>query len=645
MPSGERRLGAIMFTDLVGYSSITSLDEGQALKLLEAHRGLLQPIFGKHGGTVVKTIGDGFLVEFASAVEAVDCAVKAQEEMRHSNENRAQNERVLIRIGIHVGDVVHSGGDILGDAVNVAARLQPLAAPGGICVTRQVVDQVQGRVRYKIVRVGIRELKNIRHQVELYMVEVPKRLTESEEPILDPRRIAILPLANLSADPNDRYFADGMTDELISTVSRISELSVISRTSIMRYKDTTMPIGEIGRELSAGTLLEGSVRKAGNKVRITTQLIDAKNDRHLWTQSYDRDLTDIFAIQGDIAEQVAGALKIRLLSKEKEALEQRPTGSPESYSLYLKGRYFWNERTKENVKKAIRYFEEAVRLDPSFSLAYSGLADCYCILEDRAWASHSEAWPLARNYAQKALQLNNGLAEAHASMGLVLHNQWEFAGSERELKQAIELKPSYSTAYHWYANLLYNYAERQEEALELEKRALELDPYSSTFSQGVGIVLLLNGRDREAIAQFERTAEADPDYGSVHFWNGWAHERIGDFEGAIREATRGAETPGAPNVAKLFLASTFARAGKKEQAVKLLGEIQSETSSDYTSPSIVAMVRFDLGENDEAFKQLEKAYKEHDGFILYFRRFPWFADYRRDPRWLEIERKMGLPRP
>ena len=641
MPEGARRLAAIMFTDLVGYSSITSLNEGRALKLLEDHRSLLQPIFGKYHGTVVKTIGDGFLVEFASAVEAVKCAVQAQDEMRQVNEGRRQNERVLVRIGIHVGDVVYADGDILGDAVNVAARLQPLATPGGICVTRQVVDQVQGRVKYKMNRLGVRELKNIRHPVELFTVEVPKGLTESEEPSLDPRRIAILPFANLSADPNDRYFADGMTEELISTVSRIGELSVISRTSVMRYKDTIMPIGDIGRELSAGSLLEGSVRKAGNKVRITTQLIDAKNDKHLWAQSYDRDLTDIFAIQGDIAEQVAGALKVKLLSKEKEALEQKPTGSPESYSLYLKGRYFWNERTRESVKKAIRYFEEAVRLDPNFALAYSGLADCYLILEDRGWASHAEAGPLTKGYAEKALELDRDLAEAHASLGLVLDEQWDLTGAEKELKRAIALKPNYATAYHWYSSLLASMG-KQEEALEFEKRALELDPYSSTFSQGLAIHLLLMGRAREAIAQFEKTVKADPGFDSVHFFKAWAHERVGDFDQAIEEAKKSAETQGNAGLGKMSLAAIYARAGRREQATKLLEEIQTTPSGDYVSPAWVALVKFSLGENDEAFGWLNKAYQEHDGFLHDFREFPWCAEYRTDPRWLEIERKMGL---
>jgi TolB-like protein len=291
-------------------------------------------VFREHKGVVVKTMGDGFLVEFASAVEAVNCAVEAQTELRNFNEGRV--EKAQIRIGVHVGDIVHSGGDILGDAVNVAARLQPLAEVGGVCITRQVVDQIERKVGYKLVKMGTHELKNIRYPVELYKVEVPSGMSHSGSSQLDPRRIAILPLANLSADPNDRYFADGMTEELISTVSRIAELSVISRTSVMRYKDTIVPIGEIGRELSAGSVLEGSVRKSGNLVRITTQLIDAQNDKHLWAQSYDRDMTDIFAVQGDIAERVAEALRVKLLPTQREAVEKRATASPETYTLYLR---------------------------------------------------------------------------------------------------------------------------------------------------------------------------------------------------------------------------------------------------------------------------------------------------------------------
>ena len=481
---GERRLGAIMFTDLVGYSSMTSLDERRALSLLQEHRGLMRGAFDAHGGRVVKTMGDGFLVEFPSAVEAVECAIQAQKDVRSLSEKKGPGDKISIRIGIHVGDVVHSDGDILGDAVNVASRIEPLAESGGICVTRQVVDQVERKVDCKFVKIGTRDLKNIRYPVEVYKVEGSGDKQRPDESDLDPRRIAILPLSSLSADPNDRYFVDGMTEELISTVSRIRELSVISRTSVMRYKDTTVPIGEIGRELSAGTVLEGSVRKAGNKVRITTQLIDSQNDRHLWAQSYDRDLTDIFAIQADIAEQVAQALRVSLLSKEKEAVEKKATGDLEAYTLYLKGRYFWNERSFESVRKAAGYFEEAIRLDPRFALAYSGLADCYMIQVDRGMISHAEA-AIMNGYAEKAIELDDDLAEAHASLAAVKQEQWDMPGAEREMKRALALKPSYSTAEHWYFILL-NSLGRYEEAFEHEKRALKLDPYSSSINQGSG---------------------------------------------------------------------------------------------------------------------------------------------------------------
>lgn len=631
-----------MFTDLVGYSSITSLDEGRALKLLEEHRALLQPVFGRHGGTVVKTMGDGFLVEFASAVEAVNCAVKAQEEIRKLNAERRPDDRILARIGIHVGDIFHSQGDILGDAVNVAARLQTMAPPGGICLTRQVVDQIERRVPYKFVRLGVRDLKNIQHPVELYKLEVNARLSESEEPTLDPRRIAILPLANLSPDPNDRYFADGMTEELISTVSRIKELSVISRTSVMRYRDTTTPVGDIGRELSVGTLLEGSVRKAGNKVRITTQLIDAKSDKHLWVQSYDRDLTDIFTVQGDIAERVAEALKVKLRARQKETIGKKQTSNPESYMLYLKGRYLWNERTQEAVTKALRYFEEAVRSDPDFALAYSGMSDCYSIRSDRGWASYTEAGPLAKTYAEKALTLDSELAEAHASLGLALNDQWDMAGAAREFKQAIALKPNYAMAYHWYSNLLLDLG-KYEEALEYEKHALELDPYSSIFSQEIGISLLYLGKTREAKAQFEKLAEMDPSFSSLHTWKAWAYEREGDLDQAIKEARKAVEMS-AVSVYKLNLATLCARAGRKEEAARLIEEARSDPSGGYKSPAFIAMAKLDLGEEDEGFDWLERAYEEHDKFLLYFKEFPWFAKYRADKRWLDIERRMGAPK-
>jgi TolB-like protein/class 3 adenylate cyclase len=637
----ERRLGAIMFTDLVGYSAITSTDKGRALRLLEEHPSLLQKVFQKHGGVVVKTMGDGFLVEFASAVEAVNCAVEAQKELGKFNEGRA--DKALIRIGIHVGDVVHSGGDILGDAVNVAARLQPLAEVGGICISRQVVDQIERKVDLRLVKLGTHELKNIKYPVELYKVEVPSAVSISPMNSLDPRRIAILPLTNLSADPNDRYFADGMTEELISTVSRISELNVISRTSVMRYKDTTIPIGDIGRELSAGTVLGGSVRKAGNKVRITTQLIDAQNDRHLWAQSYDRDMTDIFAIQGDIAEKVAEALRVKLVSSEKVAVEKKATGDSEAYTLYLKGRYYWNERSFDGVRKAIRYFTSAIEKDPDFALGHSGLADCYLIQLDRGWKSAEDGIPIAKGHAEKAVELDGELAETHASYGLVLETMWEFARAEQEFKRAIELRPNYATTHHWYAILL-GHPQKREEAYQEEKRALDLDPHSSVVMQGVGIALGALGRQSEAMAMYTKLAQGDPDFGSGHYWKAWAHMSTGQMDEAISEMRKSVALAGGDvYAAKMGLACVLLRSGKREEALGLIKEVESDPSIAYRSPGITAMVRIDQGDLEGAFLLLRKALSEQDGFLLYFKEMPQYAEFRKDPRWAEIGEAIGLP--
>jgi adenylate cyclase len=639
-PMGERRLGAIMFTDVVGYSAITSQDEGRALRLLDEHRKILQVVFPKYGGTVVKTMGDGYLVEFASAVEAVNCAVEAQGELKKSNQNRPAADRILVRIGIHVGDVVHSAGDVLGDAVNVAARLQPLADPGGICVTRQVVDQVERKVGVRFVKTGPRELKNIRYPVELYKVESIKGESPAEEGGLDPRRVAILPFANMSADPNDKYFADGLTEELISTVSRIGELSVISRTSVMRYKDTTVPICEIGRELASGTVLEGSVRKAGNRVRVTTQLIDARSDKHLWAQSYDRDLTDIFAIQGDIAEQVAEALRVKLVSEEKEAVEKKATGNLEAYTLYLRGRQAWNERSKEGLARAMDFFKRAVELDPEFALAYTGLADCYTIMEDRAMMPHKEAIPLARGYAEKAVGFDGDLAEGHASLGLILEKEWDLAGAQAEFRMALTLKPSYATAQHWYSSLLGSLGDH-EGAFAAAKRALELDPLSSTVGQGVGVALLNLGRYDEAVGEFEKVLETDPDYVSAHFWKAWALYQRGDLGQAIEEAQKGVEKDSSSFIASMALAWLQVKAGRREPAQRLLEDARK--AEGYVSPAAIAILKLGLGEKDEAYELLESAFEAHDGFLGYFREFPWLAEYRKDSRWVEIERKMDAP--
>ncbi|MFI5404559.1 MAG: adenylate/guanylate cyclase domain-containing protein [Candidatus Gagatemarchaeaceae archaeon] len=541
---------------------------------------------------------------------------------------------MVIRVGIHVGDIVHSGGDVLGDAVNVAARVQPLAEPGGVCLTRQVVDQVERKVPFRISMMGSRELKNIGYPVEVYKVMMASESSTGDSQKLDPHRIAILPFTNMSADPNDRYFADGMTEELISTVSRIGELSVISRTSVMRYKDTTVSIGEIGRELSAGTVLEGSVRKAGNRVRITTQLIDAGNDKHLWAQSYDRDLTDVFEIQGDIAGQVAEALKVQLVSKEKESIERRRTVNPDAYTLYLKGRFYWNERTEEGVKTALKYFGDAVKIDPNFAMAYSGLADSYSVLGDYGFMPQADALVLSKHHALQALELDDSLAEAHASLGLALSQEWDFKGSEARYKRALELSPNAAYAAHWYSLLLFSMG-RYEEGYLLERRAFDLDPYSRPMGGTVALYLALRGERREAIDVLDKLIRTNPGYALSYYWRSYVYVCELNYPQAIEDAKKAVELE-ENGATKLNLAWTLAASGDMDAASKMLDELLAGPEGGNVRPADVGSVMLLAGRLDEGFAWMKKGIGQRDPKLFGFGIAPQERVFLKDPRWKEI---------
>ena len=626
-----------MFADVVGYSLTSARDEKKALRQVAELRDLLQGIFSKFDGRVVKTLGDGFLVAFASAVKAVDCAAEAQKEIRRTNQERPVDDRPRIRIGIHVGDVIHSGGDVLGDAVNVASRVQALAEPGGILITSQAFDQVKGKVQSQMEAVGPRELKNIPGQVELFRV-LPQQASVEERGSreLDPRRVAILPFSNLSPDPNDGYFADGLTEELISTVSKIGELSVISRSSAMRYRDTRLSREQVGQELRVGTILEGSVRKAGNKVRITAELLNVESDRYIWSQNYDRDLTDIFGVQGDIAQKVADGLKVELLVKERQRLGKRATTSTEAYTLYLKGRYYWNERSETGVNKAVKYFADAAKLDPGFAEAYSGLADAYAILADYRWMDPSAAGTLAKENAMKAISIDDTLAEAHASLGLISTNHlWDFEAGERQYKRAIELNPNYAPAYHWYAVMLF-YSRKYQESMEMIQRAAELDPNSHVIRQGVGMALLGLGRTAEALRLFRKVAEENPNFVAVHYWLAVACLIAGKFPMAIEEAEKEVELDSGSVDSKLDLAWVAGMGGDREGAARMLEEARSR-GEGRNSPVSVAAVELAIGNADRGFDLLREAAEGRDPSLLYFRSIPAFSKYWSDPRWARVD--------
>ena len=632
-----------MFTDMVGYTALAQRNESLSLAVVEEQRSLVRPILRRLNGREVKTMGDAFLVEFSSALAAVRCAYDIQKAAREHNQALPEERRIILRIGIHLGDVVGSRGDISGDAVNVASRVEPLADPGGVCITRQVYDQVVNKVELPLTSIGPRLLKNIDAPVEVFRMAMPwDEQPGSQAPELEKRRIAVLPLANLSPDRADEYLADGMTEELITSLSGVRELTVVARTSSMRYKGSPKGISEIGRELNVGSLVEGSVRKAGNRVRVTVQLIDTGSEGHVWAQNYDRQLDDLFAIQSEIAESVAGELRVKLVGSERKRLEKRPTASPEAYTLYLKARLFWDDRSRESMEKAVVYFNKAIKLDPRFALGYSGLADCYQVLAHNQLAKFGPSYEKSREYANKALELDKDLAEPHAALaGVKGYFERDWKSAEAEFKRAIELKPSYSTAHQWYA-LFLGLQGRFEEGEREIRKALELDPLSLIINVNIGDSYYYKKEYDRAIEQYRSVIEMDPRFAVAYMSAIPSYVHNGMFDEALSAAKTYAKLTKRPSWGKMFAGYALASMGKMEEARRKLKEAQKGYRREHMSPYFLALGYFQMGDNDDGFRLLQRAYDDHDSNLANMGIDPEFEGVKSDPRYLVMLGKIGL---
>jgi len=638
----DRRLAAIMFTDLVGFTALSQRNESVALSVLSEQRELLRPVFIRHDGREVKTIGDAFLVEFPSALSAVKCAYEIQKITREFNNSLPEERRVHLRIGIHLGDVVESQGDISGDAVNVASRIESLADSGGVCLTRQVYDQVQNKFELPLISLGTRLLKNVSSSMEVYKMVMPWDATVAAlSGRRDASRIAILPFANISPDPADEYFSDGMTDELIAVLSKIGGLRVVARTSVMRFKGEKATANRIGQELKVGSLIEGSVRKSKDQVRITVQLVDTESEEQLWTETYNRNLQDIFSVQSDIAQQVAKALEVRLGVRENSALRREQTQNPEAYSFYLKGRHRWNLRSENEINRAIKYFEEAIGRDPGYALAYAGLADCYSILGYYAFRRPVAVYPRAKELAEKALSLNESIAEPHASLGEVLMQyffDWKKAGSE--LDRALELNPSYATAHFWRATH-HMALGRTDDSLTQVRKAVELDPLSMIILTDAARNLYLARRYDEAINQYQRSLDVDPNFPIAHKGLAEVYAQIGKYDEAVSEIERAIALSGRSIFILDDLGYIYARAGKREDARKVLEDLDKLANDEYVPSYGRAVICAALGNKEDAMNWLEKAYDERN-FLVYLKVDPAFDTLRKEERFLSLLDKMGL---
>ena len=632
-----------MFTDMVDYTSISEKNEELALTLLEDHRQLLRPVFARHGGREVKTVGDGFLVEFPSALEAVRCALEIQQLMYRRNQGVTSEKKILLRVAVHLGDVEHRDGDVYGDAVNIASRIQSLTDPGGICITQQVYDHVRKNEEFRMVALGQNRLKNVQTPTEVYRVlPASERGEPTKTDALEPRRVAALPLAIISSDQQDEYFADGLTEEIINTLSSIPGLKVIARTSVMKYKEASKSVGEIGRELRVGTILEGSVRKAGGRLRITIQLIDVGSESPIWSQKYDRELEDVFKIQTDIAERVAEALKVQLLTENRTLIQQKAPEDIGAYVLYLRGRYHWSRRNKEDLEKAIAYFGEAIDKDPNYALAHAGMADCYTLMGRHLYLPAKEAFSKARDFANRALELNNDLAEAHTSLAAVLLiYDWEWDAAEDQFKRAIQLNPNYATAHYWHSVLLQTTGRLQESVTAAEK-AQVLDPLSPVIGMGVVQAYFFSGQYDKAVEECHRYLDMDPSFVVARDFLVHLHVQNGLFEEAAEEAKRLLDVSERKSEAMAHLAYVYAASGKTEEAKKLFEASVADAEFGYSNPTIFIIVCSILGDLDNAYRWAEKA-RESGRIALHSLRFsPDLQRFRTDPRYSLLLAKAHL---
>jgi serine/threonine protein kinase/tetratricopeptide (TPR) repeat protein len=456
--------------------------------------------------------------------------------------------------------------------------------------------------------------------------------------------LAVLPLTNLSGDPQQEYFADGMTDELITTLSQINGLKVISRTSVMQYKGVKKPLPAIARELNVDGIVEGTVLKADNRVRITAQLIQAATDRNLWARSYERDLQDVLAMQSDVARAIAGEIKLNLNPEEQSRLARAQSVDPEAHEAYLKGRYYANQRTTSALNTSISYFQQAIARVPTYALAYSGLADAYALLGFRGNVPSKDALAQAKAAALKAIALDDTLPGPHASLAFIAETyEWDWATAEREYRRALELDPGDARAHNWYAGYLI-YVRRIDEGLSEARRARDLDPLSLPVLNALAGRLLVAGRVGEALEQLHRILEMNPNFAAAHQTLGWAYLNQGKNEDAVQEFQRALQF--SPNDTDFMVDLGFADAvaGRRNEAEKILSTLKTRHAQGQLPSGAIAILYGALGERDQAFPWLERAYQEHDPELTYLqvpnRRF---APLRSDPRFQSFVRRMNFP--
>ena len=688
------KLAAILYADVEGYSRLTGADEAGTHRTLSAYLDLFTETIKAHHGEVKHYAGDAVLADFTTVSDALNCAVAVQQAIQAKNETVAQDKRVQFRIGLNLGEVIVDRGEVYGNGVNVAARLETLAEPGGICIAGAARDAIGNKLALSYEYLGEHQVKNIAEPVRAYRVNftgepaapntavsppapssrgrklwpvalaaslalialgawfvlsrsapTPSSPSTASAPIPAPakaNRIAVLPFANMSANPENEYFADGMTEEMISKLSRVPGLEVIARTSVIVYKGSNKKIAEIAKELNVSSVLEGSVRRNGDKLRITAQLINAANEAHLWSNDYDRELRDVFAIQSDVARSVAEALRVTLNPASAQQIDKKGTDNLEAYDLFLQGLYHQNKLSPEGLEKGLEYFNRAIELDPRFARAHAVVGFTYDLLAAWGMQHPREAVPKAKASARRALELDGSIVEAHVVLGdmAVFDVDWPLA--EANYKRALALNPNSSLALESYAILYLTPWGRHDESIATIRRAIEFDPNSSLYRADLIFALMHAQRNEETIEEARRAIAREPTL-NVWWQLGTAYAGKGAHDAAIAAFQKNLELAGQNFVSLGGLGYAYAQAGKRDEALEVLATMKELAKKGTVDPAGFAWVYLGLDDNDAALDWLQRTYDERPNLALAFMKENAFYNrIRSDPRFIALLKKIGF---
>jgi TolB-like protein/class 3 adenylate cyclase/Tfp pilus assembly protein PilF len=637
-----RLLAAIMFTDMVGYTALMQEDEDKAIFLREKHRKILEKTIPLYQGRILQYYGDGTLSIFGSAIEAVRCSIDIQKELQAA-------PKIPIRIGIHIGDVVYEDDGVFGDGVNIASRIESLGVVGGVLISDKIYDEIKNHPEFQTASQGLFELKNVRRPIEIFALTnkglaIPKPDELKLKTKTSFKSIAVLPFVNMSSDKENEFFSDGITEDLLNALSKVEGLQVTSRTSAFAFKGKNIDIREIGKQLNVSSVLEGSVRKAGNRVRITAQLINTIDGYHIWSESFDRELEDIFAVQDEISKRISNILREKLTINElSQPLVKKYTSNINAYSIYLKGLYYWNKFTPEMTSKAIDMFNQVIQLEPEFPLSYARLSGCYTYLGATGIMKPELAYPRAKDLAYKALDMDNTLEDCHLAIGMVkFFYEWDFEGAESSFLKALEINSGYGTAYLYYSMFLSG-MHRLKEAKNFAEKAAALDPLSPVILDNYADTLMYNGSFDDANHYYQKTLDIDPSFRNALYGIGWNSYYYGDLEKALQIFEKVINQVGHPLKGLTTYGFICAKLGLKEKTLEVITKTKErELLEPETSMNMdFAVLYAGIEDWENVFKYLEEAFREKNGGLL----FLWSPIYKKihnSERFNNLLQRIGL---